>query len=160
MQGFIPVEYLPPLPTIDTNTNTIVSDGAKQQNLTVPSTARHMHPTARAKSVGGGHMRKDSYGRVSHGLQNPLPPLPTSMASQNSQEVVGKDTSEGFLMTFNWMMLDIKKFHNSLNRRSLNSIIFPNLIACHQLSIVRHCFERFFQCSNYISRRCLLLGII
>ena len=43
MQGFIPVEYLPPLPTIDTNTNTIVSDGAKQQNLTVPSTARHMH---------------------------------------------------------------------------------------------------------------------
>lgn len=59
--GFIPVEYLPPLPNYDPNTNTVTQNtSTKQQMLTVPS--RKLHPTARAKSVGG-QIRKDAYGR-------------------------------------------------------------------------------------------------
>ena len=142
MQGFIPVEYLPPLPTIDTNTNTIVSDGAKQQNLTVPSTARHMHPTARAKSVGGGHMRKDSYGRVSHGLQNPLPPLPTSMASQNSQEVVGKDTSEGF---FDDVQLDDVGYQEVPQLTESEIIEQYNISKPNSMPSIEHCKTLFLK---------------
>ncbi|KAF6071853.1 Protein kinase domain family protein [Candida albicans] len=142
MQGFIPVEYLPPLPTIDTNTNTIVSDGAKQQNLTVPSTARHMHPTARAKSVGGGHMRKDSYGRVSHGSQNPLPPLPTSMASQNSQEVVGKDTSEGF---FDDVQLDDVGYQEVPQLTESEIIEQYNISKPNSMPSIEHCKTLFLK---------------
>lgn len=59
--GFIPVEYLPPLPNYDPNTNTVTQNtSTKQQTLAVPS--RKLHPTARAKSVGG-QIRKDAYGR-------------------------------------------------------------------------------------------------
>ncbi|KAI5954873.1 KIN2 [Candida theae] len=59
--GFIPVEYLPPLPNYDPSTNTVTQNtSTKQQTLAVPS--RKLHPTARAKSVGG-QIRKDAYGR-------------------------------------------------------------------------------------------------
>ena len=61
--GFIPVEYLPPLPNYDPNTNTVSQNtSTKQQTLAVPSSSRKLHPTARAKSVGG-QIRKDAYGR-------------------------------------------------------------------------------------------------
>lgn len=51
--GFIPVEYLPPLPNYDPSTNTVTQNtSTKQQTLAVPS-SRKLHPTARAKSVGG-----------------------------------------------------------------------------------------------------------
>ena len=60
--GFIPVEYLPPLPNYDPSTNTVTQNtSTKQQTLAVPS-SRKLHPTARAKSVGG-QIRKDAYGR-------------------------------------------------------------------------------------------------
>ncbi|KAK6877984.1 Serine/threonine-protein kinase KIN2 [Candida tropicalis] len=100
-QAFVPVEQLPPLPTIDTNTNTIIPDNNKQQQPAAqqpqstflsPTGERKMHPTARAKSVGG-HIRKDSYGRTAAVAQGR--PLPNSMANQNSDEVVSKDT-DGF----------------------------------------------------------------
>lgn len=70
VQGYTPVEHLPPLPHVD------------QNNLlsAKPVNTRRLHPTARAKSVGG-HTRKQSSDFRSH---NDYPPLPSSMISQNS----------------------------------------------------------------------------
>lgn len=95
-QTFVPVEQLPPLPTIDTNTNTIIPEIKKQSQplptiIVSSSGDRKMHPTARAKSVGG-HIRKDSYGRSAPSQARPLP---NAMANQNSDEIVGK-TTDGF----------------------------------------------------------------
>ncbi|KAG7662048.1 KIN2 [[Candida] subhashii] len=106
--GFIPVEYLPPLPNIDANTNTIIPDKStataamtttatpqseKTTTLQVPG-ARKMHPTARAKSVGG-QVGKDLYVNTRaklHQQQQHLPQLP----SQNSEELEQKDDTDGF----------------------------------------------------------------
>lgn len=77
--GFVPVEYLPPLPNILTLSHGLGSSAANlaspsyvatpgyDNSLQVPGVApltllrRKFHPTARAKSVGG-HIRKDLYG--------------------------------------------------------------------------------------------------
>lgn len=49
--GFVPVEYLPPLPSIDSATNQIVP------NKVAGGMGRKLHPTARSKSLGG-HVKK------------------------------------------------------------------------------------------------------
>lgn len=82
--GFVPVEYLPPLPNIDTETNQIVP--------TIQATSasgRKLHPTARSKSLGG-HIRRDSQSGK-HKSSSHQPPLPNQMAAQNSDEMVSKD---------------------------------------------------------------------
>ncbi|KAK6457428.1 uncharacterized protein RJT20DRAFT_117703 [Scheffersomyces xylosifermentans] len=101
--GFIPVEYLPPLPNINVNTNTIVPSNANSTssnaatpsgNTAIGSSGRKLHPTARAKSVGG-HIRKDSYNqRARANSQHPShPPLPNTMAAQNSEELLNEPGS-------------------------------------------------------------------
>ncbi len=71
-QGFVPVEYLPPLPA---------------NKLAPAKDARKMHPTARAKSVGG-HLRKELYSQRNPGAATQHPPLPNSLAAQNSDEII------------------------------------------------------------------------
>lgn len=98
IHGFIPVEYLPPLPNITTSqmassslaTGPVTGSGSAAYtgkpydgHLKVEQAGKKFHPTARAKSVGG-HARKDSsYFRGEHRAP---PQLPNSMASQNSHE--------------------------------------------------------------------------
>ncbi|SGZ50931.1 CIC11C00000000552 [Sungouiella intermedia] len=90
--GFIPVEYLPPLPNINTSqisgaSNSVKAEKAENEAAPVVETKK-FHPTARAKSVGG-HARKDTaYYRGG----NQHPALPNSMVSQNSDE--DEDTSQ------------------------------------------------------------------
>lgn len=80
---FTPVEYLPPLPNLD----------AEVLASTKPA-GKPLHPTARAKSVGG-HVRKESYNTRTRAQQQP--PLPNVMAGQNSDELVGgAPASDGF----------------------------------------------------------------
>lgn len=79
---FTPVEYLPPLPNLD----------AEVLSSTKPA-GKSLHPTARAKSVGG-HVRKESYNSRSKTQQQP--PLPNVMAGQNSDELVGGGRDDGF----------------------------------------------------------------
>lgn len=91
--GFIPVEYLPPLPTIDTEAMTGASPRVppkveRTNELAPLNDSKKFHPTARAKSVGG-HVRKDSY----YNRSNNQPALPNVMALQNSDE--GVDSSNG-----------------------------------------------------------------
>lgn len=62
--GFVPVEYLPPLPNI---------------NVKETKPEKRFHPTARARSVGG-HVRKNLLGG------RPTPALPNAMAAQNSDD--------------------------------------------------------------------------
>ncbi|KAK6460245.1 hypothetical protein DFJ63DRAFT_290633 [Scheffersomyces coipomensis] len=93
--GFIPVEILPPVPKY-TGGTTIVSASSSSNNEKtelLSASGRKLHPTARAKSVGG-HMRKDSYNYRKANNQNSgaYPPLPNAMASQNSDELIA-DTS-------------------------------------------------------------------
>ena len=96
--GFIPVEYLPPLPNINANTNTIVPSQAGsgvQKAGAISTSGRKLHPTARAKSVGG-HTRKDSYNYRQTGNH---PPLPNNMAAQNSDELIqtaNSSNNDGF----------------------------------------------------------------
>lgn len=89
--GFIPVEYLPPLPNISASQ----MQGTGVQPIEKPAdnvvekaqllNAKNYHPTARAKSVGS-HARKDSsYYRSG---KNQHPALPNAMAFQNSDEGV------------------------------------------------------------------------
>ena len=65
--GFTPVEYMPPLPQYDPSTNTLIHEPSKQQSLAVPS--KQLHPTARAKSVGG-QFRRDAYTRARSNTAN------------------------------------------------------------------------------------------
>lgn len=107
-QGFVPVEYLPPLPNI--NPNNLVPPGqdvgfveGKEGVVTtggatggISTGGRKLHPTARAKSVGG-HVRKDSYSARKHSNSNQHPPLPNSLASQNSDERISNGSNnDGF----------------------------------------------------------------
>lgn len=94
-QGFVPVEYLPPLPNITTQL-------APKEAAPVPVTARKMHPTARAKLVGG-HVRRDSHQQRS---QAPRPPLPNTLVSQNSDEGVNDSTSRREEAFFDDVTLD------------------------------------------------------
>ncbi|KAI5963466.1 KIN2 [Candida pseudojiufengensis] len=103
--GFIPVEYLPPLPNYDPSTNTLIQDSnpagpppQRQQTLTVPS--RKLHPTARAKSVGG-QIRKDAYGRARSASTNRND---TSNSPQGSGSI--GDQNDGTLVFFDDVKLD------------------------------------------------------
>lgn len=87
--GFIPVEYLPPLPNITVAGAPPQPEKTETTGENTPLHAgRKFHPTARAKSVGG-HSRKDSY----YNRGNHHPALPNTMAFQNSDE--GVDTGRG-----------------------------------------------------------------
>ncbi|CUM63687.1 uncharacterized protein PRCAT00001271001 [Priceomyces carsonii] len=97
LHGFIPVEYLPPLPNINTGSNNTVTIGSPKL---LPATGKKMHPTARAKSVGG-YVGKESNGGYRHRAQTQNiahPPLPNKLASQNSDEAIttNQDQSDGF----------------------------------------------------------------
>lgn len=101
--GFVPVEYLPPLPNIDSQTNQIVPNN----QVMTSASGRKLHPTARSKSVGG-HIRKDS-GRnraqtATSGGQRP--PLPDSLAAQNSDEMVDKSDVGAYDGFFDDILLD------------------------------------------------------
>ncbi|KAG7193323.1 serine/threonine-protein kinase KIN2 [Scheffersomyces spartinae] len=94
--GFIPVEYLPPLPNINSNTNTLVTSSNEKSQFSTSHGSRKLHPTARAKSVGG-PVRKDSLG---HGNSNSNSnaagrnnALPNGMAQQNSDEIMVRGSS-------------------------------------------------------------------
>lgn len=97
-RGYVPEQYLPPLPNINPNTNTLVPPSAESSTPVKPvgTEGRKLHPTARAKSVGG-HVRKESYSR-SRAQKQSHPPLPNTFASQNSDEVVGEGSArdDGF----------------------------------------------------------------
>jgi len=84
--GFVPVEYLPPLPNIN------VSNNLPTPSKSVSLGSRKLHPTARAKSVGG-HVRKQSY---YNSYRHEAHPLPNSMATQNSDEILGETNTNGF----------------------------------------------------------------
>lgn len=86
--GFVPVEYLPPLPNIDAETNQIVPQ-KHQAAASTSASGRKLHPTARSNSVGG-HIRRDSQGnRYRANTQAQPQHLPNQLASQNSDEMVG-----------------------------------------------------------------------
>jgi protein-serine/threonine kinase len=85
-QGFVPVEYLPPLPNIN------VSNNLPTPSKSVSLGSRKLHPTARAKSVGG-HVRKQSY---YNSYRHEAHPLPNNMVTQNSDEILGETNTNGF----------------------------------------------------------------
>lgn len=114
--GFVPVEYLPPLPDIDAKTNKVVSSDSKK----VQGNGRKLHPTARAKSVGG-HIRRDSYGRPLHPSQQ-HPPLPNSLASQNSDEAVSQSNNIRDEVIFDDVTLDDLEYQE-IPQLSENQII-------------------------------------
>lgn len=83
--GFVPVEYLPPLPNIDTQTNQVIP------NKSVPT--RKLHPTARSKSLGGNSIKREKKPSLSH-----------TMEQQNSDEKIDNDkVYDGY---FDDIMLD------------------------------------------------------
>lgn len=96
--GFVPVEYLPPLPSFNADNQVQRHASVDPQrtsgenHLKVESAAaqkasgRKMHPTARAKSVGG-HVRKNSY----HKSEKVPRALPNAMGSQNSDELIAQE---------------------------------------------------------------------
>ncbi|WEJ94618.1 Serine/threonine-protein kinase [Yamadazyma tenuis] len=88
--GFVPVENLPPLPSIDAETNKII---AKHSSA---NSGKTMHPTARSKSVGG-HIRRDSQGGKYRAPTSQHRPLPNTMGTQNSDELVAQDKKEELL---------------------------------------------------------------
>lgn len=94
-QGFVPVEYLPPLPNITTQL-------APKDATPVAVSGRKMHPTARAKLVGG-HVRRDSHQQRTQG---PRPPLPNNLISQNSDEGVNDSSSRREEAFFDDVTLD------------------------------------------------------
>lgn len=139
--GFIPVEYLPPLPNINTSqlsgaTNSVKAE--KSEPEAVPVETKKFHPTARAKSVGG-HARKDSaYYRGG----NHHPALPNTMVSQNSDEDVDSSQDRKDEVYFDDVTLDdhelqqlpnlteeqiIEQF-NRARRNSMPSIEYPKTL--------------------------------
>lgn len=117
---FTPVEYLPPLPSVDEP---------------VQSAGKPMHPTARAKSVG--HVRKELLQRRFNLGQQP--PLPSNLTGQNSDELVGGGRDDGF---FDDITIDdmehqevpalserdiIEQFHNA-RPNSMPSIEYPKTL--------------------------------
>lgn len=106
-RGFVPAEYLPPLP----NLNTQELNAGKGNEVTIkaekPRTStegKKFHPTARAKSVGG-HIRKD--GTLRSDQQHPA--LPNNMAAQNSDEGIDRDHERNDAM-FDDVTLDDKEY--------------------------------------------------
>lgn len=137
--GFIPVEYLPPLPNITASQMAGGSSTEKpnDNNLKVTPVAKKFHPTARAKSVGG-HARKDtSYYR---GGNHPMPQLPNTMAAQNSDEIINSDQKSD--AAFDDVTLDLIDHHrlprlteeqiieqfNKARRNSMPSIEYPKTL--------------------------------
>lgn len=94
--GFTPVEYLPPLPTLQGQSGSGTASGSLSPQLAqvlqfsvTPLTLlrRKFHPTARAKLVG--HVRNKSHAMGSNyggGSSGPVPPLPSAMGAQNSDD--------------------------------------------------------------------------
>lgn len=81
--SFIPVEYLPPLPSLNPHQmegNAHVSHAKAAEGTHHGSSDKKFHPTARAKSVGS-HAFKDTMK-----MNRVHPALPESMAAQNSDE--------------------------------------------------------------------------
>lgn len=100
-RGFVPAEYLPPLPVLNTEG---APDEVKFAKTEKPTTEKKFHPTARAKSVGG-HIRKDAVYR-GDGQQ---PALPNNMAAQNSDEGVDREHDRHDSM-FDDVTLDDKEY--------------------------------------------------
>lgn len=140
--GFIPVEYLPPLPNI--NTSQIPGANAPGPEDTKPEKSqslevKKLHPTARAKSVGG-HIRKDS--AYYRGNTTNHPALANSMASQNSDEVVNSNSGRKLDALFDDVTLDEVDHHqipnlsedqiieqfNRARRNSMPSIEYPKTL--------------------------------
>lgn len=140
--GFIPVEYLPPLPNINTSqmsgaTNSDKAEKSEPQKAPLTETIK-FHPTARAKSVGG-HARKDSayYRGGSH-----HPALPNAMAAQNSEEGVDSHGNRREDSLFDDITLDDTDQHqvpnltedqiveqfNRARRNSMPSIEYPKTL--------------------------------
>lgn len=88
--GFVPLEYLPPLPNINTNQIRTSLHPEKAEKIEKPKEKESLrvntkyHPTARAKSVGSSHIRKDS--AYYRGGEKNHPALPNAMAAQNSDD--------------------------------------------------------------------------
>lgn len=151
--GFIPVEYLPPLPNITAsqmassgsgsgsgsglNAGSSASTGKPYDgHLKVAQAGKNFHPTARAKSVGG-HARKDSsyYRGEPRGASH----LPNSMASQNSDELINSEHGDG---AFDDVTLEPAESHkitrltedqiidqfNKAKRNSMPSIEYPKTL--------------------------------
>ncbi|KAL6454853.1 KIN1 Serine/threonine protein kinase KIN1 [Candida maltosa Xu316] len=157
-QGFVPVEQLPPLPNIDANTNTIIPGSSKQQQqppqaqtqpsqeepiqtLAPPSTGRKLHPTARAKSVGG-HIRKDSYGRTANQQQMQQQVLPNAMVSQNSDEAVGSKGADGF---FDDVQLDDVEYQEVPQLTEAEIIDQYNHAKPNSMPSIEHCKTLFLK---------------
>lgn len=141
--GYIPLEYLPPLPNINAaqirsgaqpEVAPADADG-KQTHLQVNT---KFHPTARAKSLGL-HARKDSaYYRSGKNR----PALPNTMAAQNSDEGVDVSTESHEAVLFDDVTLDDKpQIHipqlteaqiieqfNHAKRNSMPSIEYPKTL--------------------------------
>lgn len=140
--GFIPVEYLPPLPNINTSQLSGTGSSTKTENAEHEKPnlldAKKFHPTARAKSVGG-HARKDSayYRGGSH-----HPALPNTMAAQNSDEGVDSHHDRKDEAFFDDVTLDefdqqqtpnltedqIVEQFNRARRNSMPSIEYPKTL--------------------------------
>lgn len=140
--NFIPVEYLPPLPSLDPhqmegNVHFANSNASKGPHQATDS--RKFHPTARAKSVGS-HAFKDSIQAKSTRVH---PALPESMATQNSDEgidetVPATSESSGYddvnLSDVNSTELpamteeDIIDQFNHAKRNSMPSIEYPKTL--------------------------------
>lgn len=139
--GFIPVEYLPPLPNINTSQMSGAGVPSKpekpeQEKANLLDTKK-FHPTARAKSVGG-HARKDSayYRGGNH------PALPNTMAAQNSDEGVNSQHDRKGEISFDDVTLDefehqqppnltedqIVEQFNRARRNSMPSIEYPKTL--------------------------------
>ena len=140
--GYIPLEYLPPLPNINAaQIRTEAQTDASQASEEKPSHLQvntGFHPTARAKSLGL-HARKDS--SYYRGEKN-RPALPNAMAAQNSDEGVDVHTENNEVGTFDDVTLDEKSISripqlseaqiidqfNHAKRNSMPSIEYPKTL--------------------------------
>lgn len=148
--GFIPVEYLPPLPNISASQMASSGSGSGSGpgagtastgkpydgHLKIAQAGKNFHPTARAKSVGG-HARKDS--SYYRGERRGAPQLPNSMAHQNSDEVINSENGDG---AFDDVTLEPADSHrvarlsedqiidqfNKAKRNSMPSIEYPKTL--------------------------------
>lgn len=100
-RGFVPAEYLPPLPTLTTEGT---GDEVKFAKAEKPHSEKKFHPTARAKSVGG-NIRKDAVFRG----DGQHPALPNNMAAQNSDEGIDREHERNDAM-FDDVTLDDKEY--------------------------------------------------
>ncbi|OBA21326.1 Pkinase-domain-containing protein, partial [Metschnikowia bicuspidata var. bicuspidata NRRL YB-4993] len=137
--GYVPLEYLPPLPKINTvqmqSGTTLEADSSTEVKQSHLQVNKQFHPTARAKSLGL-HARKDStYYRSGKNR----PALPDNMAAQNSDDGVNAHPEEHGLGLFDDVTLDeksqshipqlseaqiIEQFNNA-KRNTMLSIEYP-----------------------------------